>query len=193
MCKEKKSQLDGCECDGALKTEAYCTDCQKASKGMNGRKCDPVETYNLLKTGMVGGSAQVFTRYHEQNATYIRSHIEREKLCKKIIGYDANALYLYCSGDVMPCGKDKLTVIEKPYDKIQIQTFERNVLEDKFFRFAQVDIKVTQNLKDKLSEMPPLFVVDEIPDNCIPEEMKLYKKLTGRKTIKGTKKILGVT
>ena len=31
MCKEKKSQLDGCECDGALKTEAYCTDCQKAS------------------------------------------------------------------------------------------------------------------------------------------------------------------
>ena len=99
MCKEKKSQLDGCECDGALKTEAYCTDCQKASKGMNGCKCDPAETYNLLKTGMVGGLAQVFTRYHKKDVTYIRSHIEREKLCKKIIGYDANALYLYCSGD----------------------------------------------------------------------------------------------
>ena len=41
--------------------------------------------------------------------------------------------------------------------------------------------------------MPPLFVVDEIPDNCIPEEMKLYKKLTSRKRIKGTKKLLGVT
>ena len=126
MCKEKKSQLDGCECDGALKMGAYCTDCQKALKGMNDCKCDPVETYNLLKTGMVGGPAQVFTRYHEKDVTYIRSHIEREKLCKKIIGYDANALYLYCSGDVMPCGKDKLTVIEKPYDKMQIQTFERN-------------------------------------------------------------------
>ena len=124
MCKEKKSQLDGCECDGALKTEAYCTDCQKASKGMNGCKCDPAETYNLLKTEMVGGPAQVFTRYHEKDVTYIRSHIEREKLCKKIIGYDANAIYLYCSGDVMPCGKDKLTVIEKPYDKMQIQTFD---------------------------------------------------------------------
>ena len=193
MCKEKKSQLDGCDCDGALKMGAYCTDCQKTLKGRNDCKCDPVETYNLLKTGMVGGPAQVFTRYHEKDVTYIRSHIEREKLCKEIIGYDANALYLYCSGDVMPCGKDKLTVIEKPYEKTQIQTFERNVLEDKFFGFAQVDIEVPHNLKDKFSEMPPLLVVDEIPDNCIPEEIKLYKKLTGRKTIKGTKKLLGVT
>ena len=83
MCKEKKSQLDGCECNGALKMGAYCTDCQKALKGMNGCKCDPVETYNLLKTEMVGGPAQVFTRYHEKDVTYIRSHIEREKLCKK--------------------------------------------------------------------------------------------------------------
>ena len=193
MCKEKKSQLDGCDCDGVLKMGAYCTDCQKALKGMNGCKCDPVETYNLLKTGMAGGPAQVFTRYHGKDVTYIRSHIGREKLCKKIIGYDANALYLYCSGDVMPCGKDKLTVIEKRYDKTQIQTFERNVLEDKFFGFAQVDIEVPHNLKDKFSEMPPLFVANEIPDNCIPEEMKLYKKVTGRKTIKGTKKLLGVT
>ena len=165
MCKEKKSQLDGCG-----------TDCQKALKGMNDCQCDPIETYNLLKTGMFGGPAQVFTRYHEKDVTYIRSHIEREKLCKKIIGYDANALYLYCSGDVMPCGKDKLTVIEKPYDKMQIQTFERDVLENKFFGFSQVDIEVPHDLKDKFSEMPPLFVVDEIPDNCIPEEMKLYEK-----------------
>ena len=181
MCKEKKSQLDGCECDGALKMGAYCTDCQKTLKGMSNCKCDPIEIYNLLKTGMV------------TDVTYIRSHIEREKLCKKIIGYDANALYLYCSGDVMPCGKDKLTVIEKPYDKMQIETFERDVLENKFFGFAQVDIEVPHNLKDEFSEMPPLFIVDEIPDNCIPEEMKLYKKLTSRKAIKGTKKLLGVT
>ena len=141
---------------------------------------------------MVGGPAQVFTRYHEKDVTYIRSHIEREK-CKKIIRYDANALYLYCSGDIMPCGKDKLTVIEKPYDKMQIQTFERNVLEDTYFGFAQVDIEVPHNLNEIFSEMLPLFVVDEIPDNCIPEEMKLYKKRTGRKTIKGKKKLLGVT
>ena len=56
----------------------------------------------------------------------------------------------------------------------------------------QVDIEVPETLSKKFSEMAPLFVVDEIPDNCIPEEMKLYKERTGRKTIKGTKKLLGV-
>ena len=40
--------------------------------------------------------------------------------------------------------------------------------------------------------MPPLFVVQEIPDCDIPEEMKMYKEKTGRKTVKRTKKLLGV-
>ena len=40
--------------------------------------------------------------------------------------------------------------------------------------------------------MPPLFVVQEIPDCAIPEDMKMYKEKTGRKTMKGTKYLLGV-
>ena len=40
--------------------------------------------------------------------------------------------------------------------------------------------------------MSPLFVVQEIPDRNIPEEMKIYKEKTGRKTVKRTKKLLVV-
>ena len=40
--------------------------------------------------------------------------------------------------------------------------------------------------------MSPLFVVQEIPDCSIPKEMKVYKEKTGRKTVKGTKTLLGV-
>ena len=49
---------------------------------------------------MVGGSAQVFTRYREKDITRIRSqvHEEKNKLTKGVIGYDANSLYLYCLG-----------------------------------------------------------------------------------------------
>ena len=36
------------------------------------------------------------------------------------------------------------------------------------------------------------FFVQDIPDGNIPEEMKIYKEKTGRKTVKGTKKLLGV-
>ena len=38
----------------------------------------------------------------------------------------------------------------------------------------------------------PLFVLDEVPESQIPEHMKEYKSATGRKTIKGSKKLLGV-
>ena len=44
----------------------------------------------------------------------------------------------------------------------------------------------------KVYLMAPLFVVQETPDCNITEEMNIYKEKTGRKTVKGTKKLLGV-
>ena len=38
-----------------------------------------------------------------------------------------------------------------------------------------------------------MFVVDSIPEELVPEHMKKYQKDTGRKTLKGTKKLLVVT
>ena len=73
---------------------------------------------------------QIFTRYHEKDITRIRYHVfeEKSKLTKGVIGYDANSLYLYCSGDEMPCGKDTLVLNKKPYDQKRIATFSRDVL-----------------------------------------------------------------
>ena len=92
----------------------------------------------------------------------------------------------------MPCGKDGLAVNKKPFDQKKISKFLEDVLKGNVFGFAQVDIEVPHELYDKFSEMSPLFVVQEIPDRDIPEEMKIYKEGTGRKTLKGTKKLLGV-
>ena len=121
---------------------------------------------------------QVFTRYHEKDITRIRFHVygEKGKLTKGIIGYDANDLYLYCSGDVMRCGKDALAVNKKPYNQKRIAKFLKDVLKRKVFGFAQVDIKVPDELYDKFSEMRLLLVVQEIPDRDIPEE-SIRKKL----------------
>ena len=78
---------------------------------------------------MVGGPAQVFTRYNEKDITRIRSHVyeEKGKFTKGVIGYDANVLYLYCLGDVMLCGKDTLIVIKKPFHQKRIAKFSRDV------------------------------------------------------------------
>ena len=127
--------------------------------------------------------AQVFTRYHEKYITRIRSHVyeEKSKLTKGAINYDSNALYLYCSGDVMPCGKATVDVNKKPFDQKRITKFSEDALKGKIFGFAQVDIEVPDELYDKFSEMSPLFVVQEIPDRDIPKEMKIYKEKTEEK------------
>ena len=65
-------------------------------------------------------------------------------------------------------------------------------MKGKVFGFAQADIEVPDELYDKFSEMAPLFVVQELPDRDIPEEMKIYMEKTGRKTVKGTKNVLGI-
>ena len=65
------------------------------------------EAYEMLKEAVVGGPSLVFTRYHEVGVTKIRSHrIAEPRLCKNILGYDANALYLSSTTlRDMPCGK----------------------------------------------------------------------------------------
>ena len=67
---------------------------------------------------------------------------KKSKLTKGVVGYDANALYLYCSGDVMPCGKDTLVVNKKPFDRKRIAKFSKDVLKGNVFGFTQADFEV---------------------------------------------------
>ena len=73
----------------------------------------------------------------------------------------------------MPCGKDTLVVNKKLFDQKRIAKFSKDVLKGKVLGFAQVDIKVPHELYDKFSQMSPLFVVQEISDRDVPEEMKI--------------------
>ena len=88
--------------------------------------------------------------------------------------------------------KNALVVNKKPFDQKRIAEFSKESLKGNFFGFVQVDIEVPDELYDKFSETSLLFVFQEIPDRDIPEEMNIYKEKTGRKTVKGTKKLLGV-
>ena len=51
------------------------------------------DIYQLFKLNIVGGPGIIFNRYHEAGKTFI--HNNPNKPCQKIIGYDANALYLW--------------------------------------------------------------------------------------------------
>ena len=59
------------------------------------------DVHKLVKDNIVGGPAIIFHRYHEKNVTRIRGGSE---LCRKVVGYDANALYLWAIMQDMPTG-----------------------------------------------------------------------------------------
>ena len=90
----------------------------------------------------------------------------------------------------MPCGKDMLDVNKNLFDQKQIAKFSKDVLKGKVFGFVQVDIEVPNELYDQFSEMSPLFVVQEIPDHDIPEEMKSIRKKLAENS-EGDKKVTG--
>ena len=55
------------------------------------------DLYHLIKDNNTGGPSIIFHRYHEAGKTKIKE-VEKgpaAKLCEKIVGYDANALYLW--------------------------------------------------------------------------------------------------
>ena len=94
------------ELEKAKLGEEGCEKCKEISKDY--KICTKNEAYEMLTTGMIGGPSIVFCRYAEAGVSQIRSHIEEDaKTCRAVQGLDANSLYLYCSGQEMPCGKEK--------------------------------------------------------------------------------------
>ena len=54
------------------------------------------DLYNLIKDNNTGNPSIIFHRYHQASETKIREaeNGQAAKPCQKIVGYDANALYL---------------------------------------------------------------------------------------------------
>ena len=190
---------------GAKLGEKGCEKCKEIRD--NCKICTKNEAYEMLKTGMIGGPSIVFCRYAEAGVSQIRSHIYSEadaKTCRAVLGFDANSLYLYCSGQEMPCGKEKVfrcnggveakpeQSSEEKAERAKQDEIIQNVLNDELFGFFQVDIEVPEQLRKRFSEFSPLFILAEVPEEQIPQHMKDYKINTGRKMIKNNKKLLGV-
>ena len=180
-----------CECSDDCE-EVRCKKCKEIRD--NCKICTKNEAYEMLTTGMIGGPSIVFCRYAEAGVSNIRSHIysEKAKTCRSVQDLDANSLYLFCSGQEMPCGKEK--VFHCDSGEASEAEIIQNVLNDELFGFFEVDIEVPDQseARRRFSEFCPLFVISEVPENQIPQHMKDYQINTGRKKIKNNKKLLGV-
>ena len=145
------------------------------------------DLYDMLKGGIVGGPSIIFKRYAEAYKTYIRQGStphEADKLCKKIIGYDANALYLWGISQEMPTGEYQRV---ESYD---VEQFTQDILNDKLFGFMKVDIETPDHLKDCFSEMTPIFKNEVIDFEDVGEYTQQYHMKNKIKFTK-SKKLIG--
>lgn len=138
------------------------------------------DIYHKMKANIAGGPSIIFNRYVKRDETTI---CNGEKFVKKIVGYDANALYLWALGNEMPCGK-QITI--SPYDNII-----EDIKNDKLFGFLECDIETLPYLKDYFSGMTPIFKnteIDPMDKDLVGEHMYNYSmSLENKNTLKSCK------
>ncbi|EEY68553.1 chromodomain protein, putative [Phytophthora infestans T30-4] len=122
------------------------------------------------------------------NADRLRNEtkIRGAKICKKIIGYDANALYLWALGNEMPCGR--LTTVEA-YDGII-----DDIKADKVFGFLECDIRTPEYLKQYFGEMTPIFknvLIDCTNESVIGKHMFEHNEARKQSRAKPARKLIG--
>ena len=149
------------------------------------------EAYAMLKAAVVGGPSLVFTRKHVAGETRIRSHqYEDARLCRRILGYDANSLYPSTMMKEMPCGPGFVKSYDNP--EAYARVFPQFLWTEEWFGFAEVDIEVPEELWPEFEEFPPLFINRGVPDSAVPQHMHDYLQQSGRKRFPEQKKLLGV-
>ncbi|KAG2766991.1 hypothetical protein Pcac1_g21725 [Phytophthora cactorum] len=138
------------------------------------------DIYGKMKANIAGGPSIIFNRYAKRNETKIRGG----KLCKKVIGYDANALYLWALGNDMPCGR--LTTIEAYPDIVD------DIKNDKIFGFLECDIQTPEHLKQYFGEMTPILkntLIDCTDENIIGKHIYDYNQAREKKQIEASSQI----
>jgi len=103
----------------------------------------------MLKGAVVGGPSLVFTRRHEAGVTWITLHqFEEPRLCKKILGFDASALYLSTFLREMRCGKEKVMHYDDDCQAEAAEVLIRRLKAREWFGFAEVCIEIPERFLD---------------------------------------------
>jgi hypothetical protein len=119
---------------------------------------------------LVGPVLIVFHHYHEKNKTLIRN----QKVCKKVFGFDANALYLWAIGPDMLCGYHEVV---DAYPGLV-----NDIMSGLFYGVVECDVQVPEGLKDYFTEMAPIFKNSDIATpfkNVL--NLKLHLACNGRR------------
>ena len=104
--------------------------------------------YDILKAAVVSGPSLVFTQYHKAGVTKVQSRQSGQKVCTKVLGYNANVLYLLTMAKVCHAGMG-------------------------LFKSA-LTLEILHEPRPRFEEMWLVFVNKEIPEEAVLAKMKQY-------------------
>lgn len=90
--------------------------------------------------------------------TRIRSHQGGQKVCEKLLVYDANALYSLAMAKDMPYERGKVRVWHV------VEELVRGLQDGTWFSFAELNFEIPRPLWLKFENMCPFFVNKEFPE-----------------------------
>ena len=93
----------------------------------------------------------------DNNCNALQWDNKSNKKVFKIVGYDANALYLYCLMQDHLCGE--LVYETNPFVMVNLIN---EVMTDRFFGILEVDIEVPEEYYNYFSEFTPIFINTKI-------------------------------
>ena len=114
----------------------------------------------LVKDNIVGGPAIIFHRYHEKDITKIRG----EETCRSIVGYDANALYLWVLMQDMPTGWYTRRREERQFRPQQAQPFGQMAVQWLTWEAAKNGCAIRHQVNGREKRVGKLPVVGWCPE-----------------------------
>ena len=120
----------------------------------------------LVKENIIGGPAIICHRYHEKDVTKIRG----EETCRSIVGYDANALYLWALMQDMPTGLYTRRREEKQFRPLQAQPFGQMAVQWLTWEAAKTGCAIRHHVNGREKRIGKLSV-----DGCCPETRTAYQ------------------
>ena len=135
-----------------------------------------------MKDNNVGGPSIIFNRYHEKDKTRIRdAEMTRKNLepkpCKKVVGYDANALYLWA---IMPAGQYTRRLESDGFKKQWSGKMAIEWLEWQAYQ-QQIKIRHEYNIRRKELELVAFQLMDSVPRHkrCFNFMVRIVKNCLG--------------
>ena len=116
-----------------------------------------------LKSDLVGGPSIIFHRRHKVNSTCIKGN--DTKVCKSIMGYDCNAMYLSGIADYMPCNYAVVRRLEHDF-RTEFQSTQFGSMAHEFILFLEKTSPHPTKLKHQFNGREMCFGKRNIPVDC---------------------------